>query len=146
MVDISLEGSHDYWKSFPDQSVYRVIVLLESVEQSFYHGDADFEDAMEKLGDSIDLMSEHSPPDPMEILEVLAYLKTSRYLRFLQGMDGVSPGAASKVIQAAERSKPTDKAAQIFLKRNIFFERYRLLCRVLSQERLELVTSALEVG
>lgn len=146
MADISLNESHDFWKNFPDASVYRVIVLLESVEKSFYDGDSEYEEVMEKLGDSIDLMDANKHPDPHKILQVLAYTKTSRYLKFLQGMDSVSPGAASKVIQAAEKSTPDNKSGRLFLKRNIYFERYRLLFRILAKDRLDLVTEALEVS
>ena len=146
MVDVTLKEAHEYWSQFPDPSVYKVIVFLESCEQSFYDGDQAYEDAMDKLGDALDLMSTESVEDLSAVLGVLAYTRTSRYLRLLQGMDGVSPGAASKVIQAAERSKTDDKDGQLFLKRNVLFERYRLLQRVLSDERLKELSEALEVA
>ena len=61
----------------------------------------------------------------------------------MQALDEVTPGAASRVIAAAEKAKRDNKTAQLFLQRNITFERYRLLPRVLSTERLEMVVSAL---
>lgn len=146
MVDVTLKGAHEYWSQFPDPSVYKVIVFLESCEQSFYDGDQAYENAMDKLGDALDLMSTESIEDLSAVLGVLAYTRTSRYLRLLQGMDGVSPGAASKVIQAAEQSNTDDKDGQLFLKRNVLFERYRLLQRVLSDERLKELSEALEVA
>ena len=54
----------------------------------------------------------------------------------------VTPGAASRVIAAAEKSKRDNVAAQLFLSRNIIFERFRLLPRVLATN-LRLVVSAL---
>ena len=146
MVDISLKASHEYWRQFPDNSVYQVIVLLEKVEKSFYDGQESYEDAMDKLGDAIDLMNTQPLKDNSLVLEVLAYTKTSRYLRILQGMDSISPGSASKVIQAAEKSKLDQKAHQLFLRRNIYFERYRLLKRVLSKQRLDMMADIMDAG
>ena len=146
MVDISLKASHEYWRQFPDSSVYQVILLLEKVEKSFYDGQGSYEDAMDKLGDAIDLMNTQPLKDNSAVLEVLAYTKTSRYLRILQGMDNINPGSASKVIQAAEQSKPDQKAHQLFLRRNIYFERYRLLKRVLSKQRLDMMADIMDAG
>lgn len=146
MVDLTYKGSHDYWSQFPDSSVYKAIVFVESQEQAFLDGDKEYEEAIEKLGDALDLMSTQSIDDHTAVMQVLACMKTSRYLRLLQGMDGISPGAASKVIQAAERSDPLDALAQLFLRRNIVFERYRLLQRLLAPERLKLLSQVLETG
>tara|TARA_B100001989_G_C24434729_1_gene410872 strand:+ start:319 stop:759 length:441 start_codon:yes stop_codon:yes gene_type:complete len=144
MADISLSGAHEFWSAFQDATVYRVIVLLESVEQAYFDGNPDYEDAMQKLGDVLGIMQ---PGDDLKdrdvMLDVLAYTKTSRYLRILQALDEATPGAASRVIGAAEKSKLNNKSAQLFLKRNIVFERYRLMPRVMSSERLEMVVAAL---
>ena len=59
--------------------------------------------------------------------------------------DEITPGAASKIIAAAERSKKDNVGAQTFLKRNIIFERFRLMPRVLSSERLDFIVEALGV-
>ena len=144
LADISLAASHEYWSGFQDEAVYRVIVLLETIERNYYDGQADYEQSMSRLGDALSLMR---PGDDIKereaLLDVLAYTKTSRYLRILQALDEVTPGAASRVIAAAEKSKRDNVAAQLFLSRNIIFERFRLLPRVLANERLELVVSAL---
>ena len=144
LTDISLESAHDFWKSFQDATVYRVIVLLESVEKKYHDGDPSYEKLMSQLGDAIGSMR---PGDDIKnrqsMLDVLACTKTSRYLRILQGLDEVTPGAASRVIAAAEQSKKDNVNAQRFLRRNIIFERFRLMPRVLSNERLELIVSAL---
>ena len=47
------------------------------------------------------------------------------------------------MIAAAEKSKRDNVTAQLFLQRNIVFERFRLMPRVLSSERLEMIVAAL---
>ena len=144
MADISLRAAHAFWSEFQDPTVYRAIVLLETVEQRYYDGDEVYEAAMQQLGDALGQMR---PGDDLKnrdvMLDVLAYTKTSRYLRILQALDEATPGAASRVIGAAEKSKLDHRGAQLFLKRNIIFERYRLMPRVLAAERLDLIVSAL---
>ena len=145
MPDLSLEESHSFWESFPDKSVYHVIVLLEAVESNLLDGDSDFERKMHTLGDALDSLSGREVKDKQLVLDVISNLKTSRYLRLLQSLDMASPGAASKVIAHAEQSTPDNTTAQLFLKRNIIFERYRLLARLFSEERMKLLTTALEI-
>jgi intracellular multiplication protein IcmW len=63
----------------------------------------------------------------------------------LQAIDVVHPGSASRVlIKAEETSLGSHDPAGFFLKRNIVFERLRLLARVFCQYRLNLVVRALE--
>ena len=58
---------------------------------------------------------------------------------------GILSGSASKVlIYAEETTTGSQDPAGIFLKRNIAFERLRLLARVFSTYRLQLVARALE--
>ena len=49
MVDLSLAASHEYWHGFQDETVYRVIVLLETVERFYFDGDPDYEESMARL-------------------------------------------------------------------------------------------------
>ena len=144
MADISLSGAHDFWKNFQDDTVYRVIVLLESVERNYYDGNEAYEKAMSDLEDALSVMRNGDDlKDRQAMLGVLAYTKTSRYLRILQALDEVTPGAASRVIAQAEKSGRDNQSAQLFLQRNIIFERFRLLPRVLASDRLEMIVSAL---
>ena len=144
MADISLSGAHDFWKNFQDSTVYRAIVLLESVERNYHDGKEAYEEAMSGLGDALSMMrSGDDLGDRQAMLDVLAYTRTSRYLRILQALDEVTPGAASRVIAEAEKSSRDNQSAQLFLQRNIIFERYRLLPRVLATDRLEMIVSAL---
>ena len=118
--------------------------MLESVETGYHDSEPGFEAAMQNLAEAIAAMSPGDEPKDLNlVLDVLAFLRTSRYLRILQLFDENTPGAASKVIAAAEKSKVKNEGAQIFLKRNIIFERFRLMPRVLSKERLDLIVDAL---
>ena len=145
MTDLSLQASHEFWQNFPDQSVYHVIVLLESVEKDLFDGDEAFEVQMAQLGQALEGFSGKEVSDKQTVLYVVANLKTSRYLRLLQSLDMASPGAASKVIAFAEQAKPDNEMARLFLRRNIAFERYRLLSRIFSNERMDILTKALEI-
>jgi|TARA_B100000989_G_C19496210_1_gene452159 intracellular multiplication protein IcmW len=144
MVDLTLEGSRLYWKDFMDSSVFRVIMLLESVEVSLCRSSPEIEKAMAELGEVFDELDVKDFKEPQVFLDVLAYLCTGRYLRVLQTVDTIKPGAASKIIAFAEQSSADNVSARLFLKRNVIFERYRLLARVVSEERLKLLSEALE--
>ena len=69
----------------------------------------------------------------------------SRILRLLQAIDTIDPGSASKLLMyAEEHNSPENPLAGLFLRRNIIFERLRLLARVFAPERFEIVLKALE--
>lgn len=150
MPDLSLEASHQYWSDYLDPMIYRVVAFMEGVENWTVDGDSQVEAAMANLGKELDNigavdMSQlgHGPL----MIKMGCHLKTSRVLRMLQAIDTIHPGAASKVlISAEESSKTNDEAANLFLRRNIIFERLRLLARVFSPDRCALVVKALEGG
>lgn len=60
-------------------------------------------------------------------------------------LDNAHPGAAAKVLMYAEEHTQSDQDnSGVFLRRNIVFERLRLLSRVFAPDRLKLVLKALE--
>lgn len=80
-----------------------------------------------------------------KFIRIVGNIKSGRGLRLLQAIDTVHPGSASRIlIHAEETSTGSNDPAGIFLKRNIVFERLRLLSRVFCQYRLKLVLRALE--
>jgi intracellular multiplication protein IcmW len=80
-----------------------------------------------------------------KFIRLVGNIKSGRGLRLLQAIDTVHPGSASKVlIHAEETSVFAQDPAGFFLKRNIVFERLRLLSRVFSEYRLKLVSRAIE--
>lgn len=148
MPDLSHEASSQYWSEYADPMIYRVITFLESVEDWTLDGNPELEEAITQLGqeldniESIDLAQLNHED---KFIQLVANIKSGRGLRLLQAIDMVHPGSASKIlIHAEERSIASHDAASFFLKRNIVFERLRLLSRTFSEYRLQLVSRALE--
>ncbi|MBA2650213.1 MAG: phosphoesterase [Legionella sp.] len=148
MPDLSNEASCQYWFEYPDPMIYRVISFMESVEDWTLDGDPEFEAAMTQLGkelDDIERIDMGMLAEEEKFIQIVGNIKSGRGLRLLQAIDTVHPGSASRVlIHAEETSLGSHDAAGFFLKRNIVFERLRLLARVFCQYRLNLVLRALE--
>ena|SRR3990167_2369531 len=148
MPDLSHAAAAEYWFQFPDPMIYRVITFLESVEHWTIDGDPSIEELITQLGTALDDIESLDISDlghEANFIEIIAYIKSSRGLRLLQAIDSVHPGSASKVlVYAEEHNSFTENAVSIFLKRNIAFERLRLLARVFSSYRLNLISKALE--
>lgn len=144
MVDLSHEAAHRYWQEYPDPIIYRVLAFMEGVESFTIDGTEAFEVAMEKVGEALDQAGNYELGLKEEFLELATYIKAMRNLRLLQALDMAHPGAASKVIMHAEETtKGEDDMPGLFLRRNIIFERLRLLSRVFDKERLALISTAL---
>ncbi len=148
MPDISHEASAEYWYNYADPMIYRVITFMESVEHWTLDGDPAIEEAMNALGEALDRVqtidiSKLNEAD--KFIRLVGNIKTGRGLRVLQALDTAHPGSASKIlIRAEEASTHPHDPASFFLKRNIVFERLRLLSRAFSEYRLNLVSRALE--
>ena len=71
-------------------------------------------------------------------------------LRILQALDIAKPGTASQLLMYAEEAsaegegKTPDRCAQLFLRRNLVFERLQLLSRVFAPQRVSMILKALE--
>jgi len=150
MPELSLEAARQFWLKYEDPTVYRVISFLESAESWSLDGDPSLEASLAALGhelDDIQSIDFDALEQQSTFVKIAAYLKTSRGLRLLQVLDATHPGAASKVLAYAENNADdAESAAAFFLRRNIAFERMRLLPRIFSSERLSLVMRALEGG
>lgn len=148
MPDLSHEASSQYWFDYLDPMIYRVITFMESVEDWTLDGNPDFEAVMTQLGkelDDIEQIDLGLLAEEEKFIRIVGNIKSGRGLRLLQAIDTVHPGSASRVlIHAEETSTGSHDPAGIFLKRNIIFERLRLLSRVFCQYRLNLVLRALE--
>ena len=148
MPDLSREASAKYWSEYADPMIYRVVTFMESVEDWTLDGDPVLEEAITRLGKELDDlqsidMSRLNHED--KFIRLVGNIKSGRGLRLLQAIDMAHPGSASKVlIHAEEKSTSSYDAAGFFLKRNIVFERLRLLSRTFSEQRLKLVSLALE--
>ncbi|WP_133130945.1 type IVB secretion system protein IcmW [Legionella yabuuchiae] len=148
MPNLSHEASAKYWHEFIDPMIYRVVTFLESVEDWTLDGNPELESAIEQLGtelDAIESVDLNALGQEDKFIRLVGNIKSGRGLRILQAIDSVHPGSASKVlIHAEESSLSSNDPAGVFLKRNIIFERLRLLSRVFSEYRLKLVARALE--
>lgn len=145
MPDLSHEAVHRFWKEYSDPMIYRVISFMEGVEDWPLDGDPALEMAINNLGQQLEHVGNYELGREDEFIKVCCYLKSGRALRLLQAMDTAHPGAASKLlIHAEEVSQTTDDPPGLFLRRNIVFERLRLLARVFAPERFALVIKSLE--
>ncbi len=148
MPDLSHATSSQYWYEYVDPMIYRVITFMESVEDWTLDGNPDIENAINQLGkelDDIENIDMSSLGQEEVFIRLVGNIKSGRGLRLLQAIDTVHPGSASRIlIHAEENSTGSNDPAGFFLKRNIVFERLRLLARVFSEYRLKLVARALE--
>jgi intracellular multiplication protein IcmW len=148
MPDLSHEASAQYWFEYVDPMIYRVITFMESVEDWTLDNDPNLEKAIARLGqelDDIERIDMSLVNQEESFIRLAGNIKSGRGLRLLQSIDTVHPGSASRVlIHAEETSTGSHDPAGFFLKRNITFERLRLLARVFCDYRLKLVARALE--
>lgn len=145
MPELSYQAVHQFWRDYQDSMILRVITFMESVEDWTLDGDAELEAQMNELGKVLEDIGNIDLQQESSMIEVLAHIKTGRGLRLLMCLDMAYPGAAAKVLMKAEETtKSQADNAGLFLRRNVVFERLRLLGRVFAEDRLKLVIKALE--
>ena len=145
MPDLSYQAVHQFWREYQDSTILRVITFMESVEDWTLDGDTEMETQIKALGDMLEDIGNIELQQEKALIEVLAHIKTGRGLRLLMCLDMAYPGAAAKVLMKAEEStKSQADNAGLFLRRNVVFERLRLLGRVFAEDRMKLVIQALE--
>lgn len=148
MPDLSTNAVHQFWKQYEDPMIYRVVSFMESVENWTLDGDQSLENAISNLSNELDNISNLNLDELGQqelFIRIANNIKTARALRLLQALDTVHPGSASKLLMHAEEiSQRPDDAPGLFLRRNIVFERLRLLARVFSPARLNLILKAFE--
>lgn len=147
MPDLSAKGSHQYWHDYKDPMIYRVVSFMESVENWTLDNNPKLEAAIKKLGETLEDVGNIDLQQEDQFIQLCIFIKCPRALRLMQAMDTANPGSASKLLTHAEEVKTgEDSVAGLFLRRNIVFERLRLLARVFSPQRLALVLKAFEEG
>jgi intracellular multiplication protein IcmW len=145
MPKLNLEASHDFWKNYEDPMIYRVVAFMETAEEWTLDGYPSLEQSIDKIGEALEQLTSLDLGKEEQFIALCAHLKTSRILRILQAIDTIDPGSASKLLMYAEEHNTPDNAlSNLFLRRNIVFERLRLLARVFSPERFGLVLKILE--
>jgi intracellular multiplication protein IcmW len=144
MPDLSRDESLKFWREYQDQAIYRVIAFMESVEHWTYDGNPEFEKAMKRLGDSLEDITKFEVKLEENYVKLGANIYMGRLLRILQAIDTSHPGSASKVLMYSESNSSKHADIEFFLRRNIAFERLRLLSRVFSPERVKMLGKVLE--
>lgn len=145
MPDLSYKSVHQFWRDYQDPMIHRVITFMESVEDWTLDGDSEVEACIKLLGNTLDEIGNIDLQQENAMIEVLAHIKTGRGLRLLMCLDMAYPGAAAKILMKAEEiTRSQSDNAGLFLRRNVVFERLRLLGRVFADDRLKLVIKALE--
>jgi len=145
MPEFSPKAVHRFWRDYNDKTIYKVISFMEGVEKWTLDGDTDVEEAIDALGKQLDEIGAYEIGNEDYFIKIGNHLKTGRTLRLLQSIDTANPGSASKLlIHAEEATQNEDDPPGLFLRRNIVFERLRLLSRVFCKERFDLIISALE--
>ena len=150
MPDLHLDSVHAFWDSYDRRTLYRVIVGLERVEHWVLDGEPAVDVALIRLGEVMDQGHSVDLTEEAKIIRTLINSRASRALRLLQAMDIAKPGSASQILMFAEEAassaegKIPDPLAQLFLRRNLVFERLQLLSRIFANQRVTLVLKALE--
>ncbi len=144
MPDLSNKGAHEFWHDYPDPIIYKVISFMESVENWTHDNSPEVEEAMKELGPALDDIGNIDLQGEDKFIQLSSGLKMGRALRLLQCIDLAHPGAASKILMFAEKTPNTDTSAALFLRRNVVFERLRLLSRIFSENRLATLAKIIE--
>ncbi len=145
MPDLSHSAVHQFWRNYQDPTIYRIISFMEGVEDWTSDGDPELEEGLKALGKTLDNIENVELQQESLIVDLVTHIKTGRGLRLLMCLDNASPGAAAKVLMYAEENTQSEEDNPgIFLRRNIVFERLRLLSRVFAPDRLKLILKALE--
>lgn len=143
-VDLSIEGCHKFWSKYQDANVYKAICLMEHVESWALDNNQDVNEAFIALGENIKNNTPQKISNMQDIVTLCAYIRISRKLRFMQLIDQVDPGAASRVIKYAEQNQFSSNHARFFLSRNIVFERMRIVSRMMSRDRIKMLRKLVE--
>jgi intracellular multiplication protein IcmW len=143
MPDISNKGAHEFWHGYPDPTIYKVISFMESVENWTQDGNQELEKVMSELGSTLGNIGNIDLQEEDKFISLASCIKMGRSLRLLQCMDLAYPGAATKILMFAEKAPDTDSASALFLKRNLAFERLRLLKGIFSNSRLATIAKIL---
>lgn len=141
---LDLKSAHEYWDEYDDPMIYRVVSFMEAMEHWTKDGDPKLEAAIDRFGDALDPINKYPTGEESKFTKLASFLKMPRLLRMLQAVDQIEPGSASKILMYTEENGSKDKPAALFLRRNIVFERLRLLSRVFSPERFSIVLKALQ--
>ncbi len=152
MPDLSTEAVHAFWYDYDSRILYRIVCMMESVEFWTVDEQPEVDEALKQLGLLFDKGEGLELKLQDHLIKILVSIKAGRALRLMQYLDVLKPGTASKLLIYAEDKLKENTEEEMhpfydmFLKRNLAFERLQLLGRVFAQERINLVLRALETS
>jgi intracellular multiplication protein IcmW len=146
MANFDKKAVYEFWRSFQDPTIFKVINLMESVEDWAVDDDPEVEAALSNLALAMQDLGKIELAEEDLFIKIVSHLKTGRGLSLLMHLNMAYSGAAAKVLSHAEsvRYKDGQEHTDYFLRRNLIFERLRLIGRVFSADRFKLVTDAFE--
>ena len=148
MPDFSTAAVHEFWYDYDKRILYRIVTSMERMETWAIDNDPTIDPLFNQMGEALDGIAGTAEfKEEAIIIRILANTHSARAIRFMQYLDSIKPGTASKLlVYAEEQTKGATKNyyCDLFLKRNLVFERMQLLSRVFSPERINLVLRALE--
>jgi intracellular multiplication protein IcmW len=145
MPDLNKETVAQYWQEKHDYALYRIIATMEAVEDWVLDGDEEVETKLLQLCEAAEGIEKFQLGEEDSFIKVLTSINSSRALRFLQHVDQLMPGSASKLLVFAEvASSSKEDTPGFFLNRNLVFERLQLIGRIFAPERFRLVMNAME--
>jgi len=151
MPDLSKEAVNLFWCDYDKRTLYRIVTSMERAESWPVDDVPELDGAFRYLGKVLDEHPQAEIQDLDNLIKILANTHSARTLRIMQYLDSTKAGAASNILAYAEKLTKSeervanpDPYAEVFLKRNLVFERLQLLARIFSPERINLVLKALE--
>jgi intracellular multiplication protein IcmW len=144
MPDFSTQAVHKFWYDYDKRILYRIVTSLEGMETWAVDTDEAVDTVFCELGQTLENVKNFRLSNEDSIIKILANTHSARAVRLMQFLDALSPGVASKLLVYAEEHAKKNRYCDLFLKRNLVFERLQLLSRVFAPERVNLVLRALE--
>ena len=148
MPDLSAQAVHQFWYDYDKRILYRIVTSMEGMESWTVDMEEEVDAALNRLGDALEGSRNFELKEEATIIKVLANTHSARAIRLMQYLDALVPGTASKLLVYAEGQTKDEnnknRYCDLFLKRNLVFERMQLISRVFAPERINLVLKALE--
>lgn len=142
MAGFSHEDAHRFWSSYDDPNVYKTIMFMDASEPWTLDGNEELENILFEITTTLQTATEIK--SMQKLIKLFSSIKISRVLFIMQSLDNANPGTASRLLAFAEEHRRTDKWCDLMVKRNLTFERLRIISRVFSESRIEFLQAALE--
>lgn len=144
MPDLSVKGIEKFWHERSNSDIYKIISVMESVEDWSDIDNAALDKALNVLGSVLDNIGYVDLKEEDKFIQIANNLKIGHMLRTIQVLDIAHPGAVAKIfLFAKENSITPEDECGLFLRRNIVFERLRALARVFAESRLSAILQVL---